>query len=346
MPASTPAIDFGLFDWIDYRDAPVDQIFEERLRLLEVADEAGFYCYHLAEHHATPLGLAPSPGVFLSAASQRARRIRLGTLVYLLPLYNPLRLLKEIAMIDQLSGGRFELGVGRGVSPYELRYFGVDARESRAIFLEALEVLRRGFTRDRLTFQGKYFTYDDVPIEIHPKQRPYPAFWYPTSNIESIPWAAKEGLNLMGQASARELRAANDLYRQEWAKHRDDPDRINAHVADPRLGVLRLVHVADTDDRAVAEARPIHRDWFAGFIHLWRAFQDPTYEARGDFDRALTGGALIAGSPETVRAEIATLIEEAGCNYLVLAFHWGSMSQDQALRSLKLFTGEVMPAFR
>lgn len=154
MPASTPAIDFGLFDWIDFRAAPVDQIFEERLQLLEYADQAGFYCYHPAEHHATPLSLAPSPGLFLGAASQRTRRIRLGTLVYLLPLYNPLRLLKEVAMLDQLSGGRFELGVGRGVSPYELRYFGVDARESRAIFLEALEVLRLGLTRDHLTFIG------------------------------------------------------------------------------------------------------------------------------------------------------------------------------------------------
>src|SRR6266540_3588260 len=125
---------FGLFDWIDRREAPLGQIYEERLRLLEAADEAGFYCYHLAEHHATPLGMAPSPGLFLAAAAQRTHRIRLGPLVYLLPLYEPLRLIEEVCMLDHLSAGRLELGIGRGVSPYELRCFGVDVADSRAIF--------------------------------------------------------------------------------------------------------------------------------------------------------------------------------------------------------------------
>src|SRR5262245_46947483 len=142
-------VDFGLFDWIDRTATPLHQLYEERLRLLEVADTAGFFCYHLAEHHATPLGMAPSPALFLAAAAQRTRRIRLGPLVYLLPLYNPLRLIEEVSMLDQLSGGRLELGVGRGVVPYELRYFGVDPDETRAIFDEALAVLLAGLTNSR-----------------------------------------------------------------------------------------------------------------------------------------------------------------------------------------------------
>ena len=117
-------VSFGVFDWIDRGSEPVYRLYQERLRLLEAADEAGFFCYHLAEHHATPLGMAPSPALFLSAAAQHTRQIRLGPLVYLLPLYDPLRLIEEVAMLDQLSGGRLELGVGRGVSPYELRNFG------------------------------------------------------------------------------------------------------------------------------------------------------------------------------------------------------------------------------
>ncbi len=161
MDARGPAVEFGLWDWIDRRAAPLDRIYEERLQLLEYADGAGFYCYQLAEHHATPLGLAPSPSLFLSAAAQRTRRLRLGPLVYLLPLYHPLRLLEEICMLDQISGGRLELGVGRGISPYELGFFAVDPQESRAIFLEALEVILRGLTSQRLTHQGKYFSYAD-----------------------------------------------------------------------------------------------------------------------------------------------------------------------------------------
>jgi alkanesulfonate monooxygenase SsuD/methylene tetrahydromethanopterin reductase-like flavin-dependent oxidoreductase (luciferase family) len=119
-------IEFGLFDWIDRSTAPLHQLCKERLQLLTAADQAGFFCYHLAEHHATPLGMAPLPALFLAAATQRTKRIRLGPLVYLLPLYDPLRLIEEVCMLDQLCEGRLELGVGRGVTPYELRYFGVD----------------------------------------------------------------------------------------------------------------------------------------------------------------------------------------------------------------------------
>jgi alkanesulfonate monooxygenase SsuD/methylene tetrahydromethanopterin reductase-like flavin-dependent oxidoreductase (luciferase family) len=167
-------VEFGLFDWIDRGVVPVHQLYAERLQLLEAAETAGFFCYHLAEHHATPLGMAPSPALFLSAAAQRTRRIRLGPLVYLLPLYNPLRLIEEICMLDQLSGGRLELGIGRGVTPYELNYFGVDPAGTRAIFDEALAVLVAGLTTSRLTFAGTHYQYSDVPMELHPLQRPYP----------------------------------------------------------------------------------------------------------------------------------------------------------------------------
>ncbi|MGH7966555.1 MAG: LLM class flavin-dependent oxidoreductase, partial [Candidatus Binatia bacterium] len=163
-------VDFGLFDWIDRGQRPVQQLYEEHLQLLEAADAAGFFCYHVAEHHGTPLGMAASPALFLAAAAQRTSRIRLGPLVYLLPLYDPLRLTEEVCMLDHLSGGRLELGVGRGVSPYELACFGVDAAGTRAIFNEALEVLIAGMTRDRLTFKGEHYQYHDVPMELHPLQ--------------------------------------------------------------------------------------------------------------------------------------------------------------------------------
>jgi alkanesulfonate monooxygenase SsuD/methylene tetrahydromethanopterin reductase-like flavin-dependent oxidoreductase (luciferase family) len=113
-------MDLGIFDHLDRRDMPLADFYELRLRLLEKYDAAGFYSYHLAEHHATPLGLAPVPGIFLAAATQRTRRIRLGPCVYCLPLYDPLRLIEEVCMLDQLSHGRFDFGVGRGIVPYEM----------------------------------------------------------------------------------------------------------------------------------------------------------------------------------------------------------------------------------
>ena len=108
---------FGIFEHMDDSGIPVGLHFKNRLSLIEAYDRYGFYAYHLAEHHGTPLGLAPSPGLFLAAVAQRTKRLRFGPLVYSLPLYHPIRLIEEICMLDQMSGGRFELGVGRGVSP-------------------------------------------------------------------------------------------------------------------------------------------------------------------------------------------------------------------------------------
>ncbi len=107
---------FGVFDHLDRNDRPLHAFYQERLQFVEAYDRAGFYAYHTAEHHATPLGLAASPSVFLAAVAERTRNLRFGPLVYTLPLHHPLRLAEEICMLDQLSEGRFELGVGRGTS--------------------------------------------------------------------------------------------------------------------------------------------------------------------------------------------------------------------------------------
>src|ERR1700752_5193827 len=115
---------FGIFEHMDDSGVPLGQHFANRLSLIEEYDRHGFYAYHLAEHHGTPLGLAPSPSVFLAAVAQRPKRLRFGPLVYTLSLHHPLRVVEEVCMLDQMSGGRLELGVGRGVSPSEGAYYG------------------------------------------------------------------------------------------------------------------------------------------------------------------------------------------------------------------------------
>src|SRR5262245_39513520 len=112
--------EFGVFDHLDRGGLPIGEVYANRLRLVEAYDRAGFYAYHLAEHHATSLSMAPAPGIFLSAVAQHTTRLRFGPMVYVLPLYDPLRLIEEIGMLDQLSGGRLEVGVGRGGSQFEM----------------------------------------------------------------------------------------------------------------------------------------------------------------------------------------------------------------------------------
>jgi alkanesulfonate monooxygenase SsuD/methylene tetrahydromethanopterin reductase-like flavin-dependent oxidoreductase (luciferase family) len=134
---------FGVFDHLDRGAAPLGEHFENRLKLIEAYDRLGIHRYHLAEHHATPLGLAPSPSVFLAAVAQRTRQLRFGPLVYTLALHHPLRVAEEICMLDHMSGGRLELGVGRGVSPHEVAYYGVDPAKAQAMYIEALQVFCR-----------------------------------------------------------------------------------------------------------------------------------------------------------------------------------------------------------
>src|SRR6186997_3556100 len=113
---------FGLFDHVEDAERPLATLFDERLTFAQAADDAGIYCLHVAEHHQTPLNMVPVPGVFLGAVARATTRIKMGPLVYLLPLYSPLRMIDEICMLDHLSHGRAEIGVGRGVSPFELKY--------------------------------------------------------------------------------------------------------------------------------------------------------------------------------------------------------------------------------
>jgi len=108
---------FGVFDQNDHGPYPLAEQYENRLKLIEFYDQAGFRTYHMSEHHSTPLNLTPSPSVFLAAAAQRTKRIRLGPLVYVLPAHHPLQLAEEICMLDHLSNGRLEVGIGRGASP-------------------------------------------------------------------------------------------------------------------------------------------------------------------------------------------------------------------------------------
>jgi alkanesulfonate monooxygenase SsuD/methylene tetrahydromethanopterin reductase-like flavin-dependent oxidoreductase (luciferase family) len=342
-----PAIEFGIFDWMDRGSADLGAQYKQRLQMLEVAEELGFLCYHLAEHHGTPLGLAPSPSVFLAAAAERTRRIRLGPLVYLLSLYNPVRLLEEICMLDHLSGGRFDLGVGRGISPFELATLNVDITESRAIFHEALDVILQGLATGEIDHAGRYFTFKHVRVQVHPVQQPYPPLWYPTSNAETVPWIAEHGFHtIFGLPTLPPIREQRAIYQRIAAEHQGEPGRLNGHVAAPKLGLNRIVYVAATDERARAEAKAAYPTFFHNFEYLWALNGDHRYDDLADFDARLARGGVLVGSPETVRARVAECLEQTGCNYFSGAFAWGGLTTEQLVTSVRLFGEQVMPAFR
>ncbi|MYC28834.1 MAG: LLM class flavin-dependent oxidoreductase [Chloroflexi bacterium] len=340
------ALEFGLFDWIEWENQPHSKIYEERLKLLEYADKNGFYCYHLAEHHVTPLSLAPSPGVFLAAAAQRTRNIRLGPLVYLLPFYSPLRLLHEVCMIDNLSNGRLDLGVGRGIVPMEAAHYDVNFDDGRDMFQEALDVLIMGMTQKSLNYVGKYYQYEDIQVWSEPQQRPYPPLWYATNNKETVPWIAQHGFNTSTVFDDNaEVKQHIDLYRQEWQKHLGDEGRLNSHVAEPKLGLTRHVYIAPTDAEALKECRAAFETWFFNINFLWDKHDVPI-PATLDFDDWVEKEVMMVGSPATVREQVGRMVEESGINYFNSIFAWGDLSHEQVMRSIGLFVEEVMPALR
>ena len=247
---------FGVFDHMDRGPLPLAEQYENRLKLVEAYDRAGFFCYHLAEHHATPLGMAPSPAVYLSAVAQRTKRMRIGTLVYILSLQNPLRAYEDICMLDHLSGGRLELGIGRGVSPIEIEYYGVNPEESRARYQEAVAVLMQAFSSDAITFHGKHFQFDDSPVEIKPLQRPHPPLWLGIGSAEGIPHAVKNKINMVCNGQSTQVRALTDRYREEWER------AGNAAKDIPIIGMNRHIVVADTEAEALKVARPAYASWF------------------------------------------------------------------------------------
>src|SRR4051812_35799713 len=194
---SRGSMKFGLFDHVEDAERPLATLFDERLTFAQAADDAGIYCLHVAEHHATPLNMVPVPGIYLGAVARATKRMRLGPLVYLLPLYSPLRLIEEICILDHLSYGRMEVGVGRGVSPFELKYHKIEHDDSREIFIDAFNCVSAGLTTDTLNYSGKHYQYENVPIALRPLQQPHPAFWYGSSNTIGSTWAGEHGMHFV-----------------------------------------------------------------------------------------------------------------------------------------------------
>ncbi|HEY5064135.1 MAG TPA: LLM class flavin-dependent oxidoreductase [Xanthobacteraceae bacterium] len=333
-------MEFGIFDHLDHTGAPLPDFYEDRLKIAEAYDRAGFYAYHLAEHHATPLGMAPSPNVFLAALAQRTKRLRFGPMVFVVPLYHPLRLISEICMLDQMSGGRLELSFGRGASPIELEYFGADPKQAQDIYNEAVEVILTGLSHKTLSFHGKHFNFDNVPMALGPLQTPHPPIWYGAHAPDSAARAARKALNIINLDPTAHIRETVASYRKAWQDAKGSAPL-------PKIGLGRFIVVADTDAQAMRLASRAYRPWFDSFIHLSRLRgRAQTHPRPEEFEPLMERGQGIAGSPATVRKLLAAQIAETGCNYVVGQFAFGDMTRDEALRSIELFARDVMPALR
>jgi alkanesulfonate monooxygenase SsuD/methylene tetrahydromethanopterin reductase-like flavin-dependent oxidoreductase (luciferase family) len=333
---------FGVFDQNDQGPYELGEQYENRLKLIEFYDSAGFRTYHMSEHHSTPLSRTPSPSVFLAAVAQRTKRIRFGPLVYVLPAHHPLQLAEEICMLDHLSRGRLEVGVGRGASPHELEYFGVDPEQAPAIYVEAYNVIKQALTEPEVNFKGKYYNFENVPIEIKPAQLPHPPFWYAVPVPEGAAWPAQNKINIVCAGPALRIREITDRYRAEWAAIGNSPDEL------PLMGINRFVVAADTDGQAMELGRRAWPTFYASFMKLWKKHGTQPRYARipEDFDTLVKNGGALAGSPGTIRDYVRNMTDQAGTNYFISQFSFGDLSHEEVLHSAGIFAREVLPASR
>ncbi len=340
-------IEFGIFDHLDMRAEPLSKTYAERITFVQAAEAAGFRGYHLAEHHGTPLGAAPSPGIFLAALAQATSSIRIGPLVYLVPLYIPLRLIEEICMLDNLSKGRLEVGLGRGVSPIEVAFFGVDPDDAMEMFIEGVDLIIEGLNCTRLTFKGKHYQYKDVPMAVQAEQSPLP-LWSASMSPGGQAEAARRGMHTISLGPTEGIRQASENYRAEWNASKDDPLRPAGGHEQPFIGAWRLVYVNEDERKAEAVARQAYDDWFKKLHKLWveNNVAAPHLGPISKFETAVNIGMMVHGSTSRVTDELARQVEITSVNYLALQPAFGDIGHDEEMRSLERFASNVMPQLK
>jgi len=339
----------GIFDHVELADRPLATTYNERLDYVVAADEAGFYCYHIAEHHCTPLNMVPNPGAYMGAVARLTKRIHLGPLVYLLPLYSPLRLAEEIAMLDQLSGGRYEVGVGRGVSPFELNYHKVDHADSREIFIDAFKCLNEALEHEDFSYDGKYFQYKNVPVPLRKLQKNLP-FWYGSSNAVGAAWAGEHGMHFAANGPTSVAKTNIATFREALNKRGGPAAPKAGFSGGTAVGVLRHIVVADTDAEAARICEPAFVHHAANLNWLRVKHNSTEFAARLGVHTNMTyqncteSGMVIAGSPDTVIRALREQAPEMDANYLLAYLFFGTMAATDAMNSLNLFAKHVMPA--
>ena len=337
------SLEFGVFDHLDDNGIPLADLFETRLKLTEQYDRAGFRSYHVAEHHSTPLGMAPSPSVFLSAVAQRTKRLRFGPLLLVTPMYHPLRVAEEVAMLDHMSRGRLELGLGRGASPVEIASFGIDPVNAPEMNREATEVILKALNSDLVEYEGKFYHFKNVRISARPFQKPNPPLWFAPNVPERAADAARLKGHIVVLVPNAGAKAITDAYRAAWLAEN------NAETTMPLMGVFRHVVVAESDAKALEIARSAYRSWrdSMAFLWEWGGINFPVGNIfPADFDALQAMGMGIAGTPETVRRYVASTVAATGVTYFVSDLVFGSIPFEAASRSVDLFAREVMPQFR
>jgi len=335
------------------------EVVQREIEQMVWTEELGFDSIWLTEHHFIEYGLSVSPAVLAAAAAMRTQRVRIGLAAAILPFHDPVRLAEELAMVDILSGGRLDVGVGRGNRPVEFEGYRVPQIENRERFEEALEIMVRAWTKERFAFEGRHFTIPEVRVIPKPVQQPHPPLYVVCVSPDTIEATALRGLPMLNSI----LRGPLDplvQQRDTYVKACHKAGRSDAEIAAllGRWGVSRHIYVAASDAQAQAEAKDAEM-WYQEALRRFLIPDDidrvhpllqPGFRAAAERLAHITWEQLVAetlavGSPDTVAAKLAEM-RDLGVGEVLCWMNFGGLPQAQVRRSMELFSREVLPHFR
>ncbi len=329
-----------LNSYVPASDGEGPELYGKWIEQVTLAEELGFDGAWFTEHHFGRFGgMLPSPQMLMAALAQRTHRIRLGTAVVLLPLHHPLRIAEETAMLDILSNGRLQVGVGRGMWTQPHRLFGTDPELAQDKLEEQVEMLLAAWTDAPFRWEGKYYQCP-TPITVLPRplQQPHPPLWMPANReVTNAHWIGRHGINLMTLPWLMGF----DVARQVIADYRSGLREAGYSEDDGAVLGYVPAYVGETPESAREESET-----------CWGMFRQVSDEERGgpapnavSYDGLIAESRLVIGDPDTCRRHVQRISDELGLDRLALQFHFGGLRQDRVLASMRRFASQVAPWF-
>ncbi|PKB82834.1 MAG: hypothetical protein BZY88_03575 [SAR202 cluster bacterium Io17-Chloro-G9] len=354
---------FGLFHIVPWHESRTqEESLRDALEQIELADQSGIDEVWLGEHRFSRHGLLSGIFSFLGAVAGRTKHVRIGTAVVVLPLHNPILVAEEMAMIDVLSGGRLNFGIGAGYQRQEFDGIGVDIDESRERFYEAVDVIIKAWTTESLTYHGKYTNVDELMVMPKPLQKPYPPLFQAVSTSPaSVEFAAKHQIQVIAGGPTDIMGQAPQVIRL-WREKMDEFGYEHKHLDPP---MSKGIYLAPTMEEAEADAAglmdfssrilrsvgsggmpigmPMDKDGnlAKGYEH-WAGRQQDR-ERRDDPGDA--GLPPLRGTPEVVIERLHQL-QEHGINHIFGSFGFPGLPQEKVMRSIEMFATHVLPHFK
>ncbi|MBM7714589.1 LLM class flavin-dependent oxidoreductase [Siminovitchia sp. FSL H7-0308] len=328
-------MEFGLFTVFDNYKEKLGRSHEDLLQQVldqtVLADELGYDSVWFAEHHFSEYGILTTPPLLLATAAERTTNIRLGVSIVTLPFKNPIQVAEDYALLDVLSNGRVNLGMGSGYLPHEFSGFGIDGKDKAHRFNDALAVIEKAWTGQKFSHEGPYYQYSDVKLEVLPKQKQVP-LWIGALSDRGSKYVGKMGYNIMGvpyvaSSSIEELKQIIDGYKAARQEAGHGTRSVNIPLA-------LHTFVAKTREEAEMVAKE-HVNLYLDTRQYGRSAKFEDLEAREQ---------LLIGTPEDVIQRMKKY-EEAGCTHMMMLMNFGGLPHKEVMKSITLVADEVMPAF-